>query len=69
MSETKSQEQQILNWLKAGNALTPLEALERFNALRLGGRIYDLKKHGYKIETEIVKLPSGKRVAAYKIAS
>ncbi|WP_367456383.1 helix-turn-helix domain-containing protein [Snodgrassella alvi] len=38
-----SQSEQILKYLQAGNALTPLEALRKFNYLRLGVRIYDLR--------------------------
>ena len=38
-----SQSEQILKYLQAGNALTPLEALRKFNCLRLGVRIYDLR--------------------------
>lgn len=67
MNNTQSQEAKILEWLKAGNSLTPLEALERFNTLRLGGRIYGLRKLGYDIKTENYKTPSGKHVARYRL--
>ncbi|WP_425319065.1 helix-turn-helix domain-containing protein [Snodgrassella alvi] len=36
-SENYSQSKQILDYLQSGNALTPLEALRKFNCLRLGG--------------------------------
>lgn len=62
---TQSQESQILEFLKAGNRLTPLEALERFNTLRLGGRIYDLRKKGWNIKSQTYETPSGKHVAQY----
>lgn len=67
MSETKSQETQILDWLKAGNSITPAEAYERFQTLRLGGRIYDLRQKGYNIKSEDFKTPSGKHVARYSL--
>lgn len=63
-----SQGEQILAYLSAGNALTPLDALNKFGCFRLGARIYDLKKDGYAIQTELVEI-GGKRVARYHIAS
>lgn len=62
MSQTK----EILKHLEAGNSLTPLEALEKFDCFRLGARCYDLRKEGYNIQSEIVKNPwNGKRYAKY----
>ena len=46
MISKKSQIDEILNYLQAGNVLTPLEAMHKFNCLRLGARIYDLRQHG-----------------------
>ena len=43
------QKQQILNYLKGGNTLTPVEALNKFGCMRLGARIYDLKRDGHPI--------------------
>jgi hypothetical protein len=34
-----NQEQQILNYLREGNAVTPLLALERFGCMRLASRV------------------------------
>lgn len=48
MSQT--QNIQILNYLKKGKPLTPLEALEKFGCWRLSARIYELRKN-YIIET------------------
>ena len=47
-----SQEKQILNYLRAGNSLTPLEALHKFGCFRLGARIWDLRHSGYNIINE-----------------
>jgi len=63
--DTTSQEKLILEALKRGEKLTPLEILKRFNCYRASGRIHDLRNQGYDIVTEIVKVPSGKRVARY----
>lgn len=67
MNKTTSQNQAILNWLKQGHALTPLEALDRFGTLRLGGRIWDLRREGHKIKTETHVTALGKRVARYRL--
>lgn len=48
-----TQNQNILQYLKAGNRITPLEALNKFGSLRLGARIHDLKRLGYNIQKEI----------------
>ena len=60
-----TQSEQILNHLKAGHSITPLEALDKFGVFRLGARVYDLKREGYDIRTERLALPSGKHVARY----
>lgn len=53
---TKTQSEGILNYLKHNKrGITPLQALSMFGCLRLGARIYDLKKQGYNIETKIVR--------------
>ena len=61
-----SQSEQILAYLLAGNRLTPLDALRMFGSLRCGGRIFDLRKQGYDIRTEMVER-NGKRFAEYWI--
>jgi hypothetical protein len=66
-SERHGQAEKILAYLKAGNRITPIESLKLFGCFRLGARIYDLKKAGFQIESEMVKVPSGKRVASYRL--
>lgn len=61
-----SQCEDILRHLQSGQPITPLEALERFGCMRLGGRIYDLKKSGHKIRTDLVE-KNGKRFASYTL--
>jgi hypothetical protein len=63
-----SQCEEILRYLQSGKPLTPLEALEKFGCFRLGGRIYELKQQGHKIETNMIKR-NGKRYAEYRLAS
>jgi hypothetical protein len=61
-----NQSKEILDYLKGGNTLTPIEALERFKCFRLAARINDLRDAGYLIKTIKQKTPSGKSIACYK---
>ncbi len=70
MTETKnkSQVQQILNAMLAGQKITALKAIDKFKCLRLASRIAEIKSTGkYKIKSEFIKLKSGKRVKEYSI--
>lgn len=62
----ESQSTAILNHMLAGNSISPLEALNLFGCMRLGGRRYDLVKDGWDVKTDIVK-ENGKRFARYSI--
>ena len=67
---SESQAKKILNYLLDGNSITPLEALDRFNCMRLGARIKDIEEMlGYPPERKRVKVTNrdGKEVwvAAY----
>ncbi len=62
-----SQNQQILRHLQAGGSLTPLEALHRFDCMRLGARIHDLRELGHEIHSDTVRLSNGKCVARYSL--
>jgi hypothetical protein len=64
----KSQEDSILDYLKTGKSITPIDALNMFGCFRLGARIFDLKKKGYHIEEMDTEL-NGKRFARYFLAS
>jgi orotate phosphoribosyltransferase-like protein len=63
-----SQENQILEYLKTGKSITPLDALKLFGCFRLGARIWDLKKKGYHIE-EVDTHINGKTFARYYLAT
>jgi len=60
-----SQAGRILAYLRAGNRLTPLEALERFQCFRLAARIHELRREGWDICERAVETRGGKRVAEY----
>ena len=62
----RTQNEQILEYLKAGNTLTPLEALREFGSFRLGARIFNLKEKGYNIETKLVS-NGKKKFAQYRL--
>ena len=62
-----AQNTQILAALKRGERITALDALMRFECLRLAGRVHELRADGYAIETEIIDV-NGKRIARYRLA-
>ena len=66
---SQTQSAQILKALKNGERLTHLDAEKRFNCLRLGARIYDLKQQGHNIISERITVPSGKTVAQYRLVA
>lgn len=67
MSE-KTQREEIAKYLKSGKSLTALEALNKFGCMRLGARIWELKKEGrqiHKYTTRVGRGEEAKRVACY----
>jgi hypothetical protein len=65
MESTDSQNALIKGWLLNGHSLTQLEALTQFGCLRLAARIANLRDKGFNVETDMVTLENGKRVARY----
>jgi hypothetical protein len=63
-----TQKAQVRAWLLQGNHLTPLEALRRFNSLRLSAIIFDLREEGLPIKTDKIVVSTRKRVADYYIS-
>lgn len=43
-----------LQHMQQHGSITPAEAVDKFHCYRLGARIFDLKKRGTPIKTEIV---------------
>lgn len=65
---SSSQKARILEHMRMGHSITPLEALNSFGCLRLGARIADIKAEGYLVHTEMIKDPrTGKRYAQYSL--
>lgn len=68
----RNQKEQILEHIEKYGSITPLEAQKLYGCMRLGARIWDLRRDGYVIVREIVEVEtrSGKaRVARYRMAA
>ena len=63
-----TQTQTILRHLKSLGSISPQEAFRDYQITRLAARILDLKKAGYRIETEMREHPlTGTRYARYTL--
>lgn len=52
----ESREVRLLKYLQTYRNITSLEAIKLFGETRLSARIYDLKKKGFKFNTETVRV-------------
>ena len=50
-----TQSEKVLRHLRDYGSITPMEALNDYGIMRLGARIYDLKREGHVITREIVE--------------
>jgi hypothetical protein len=50
------------------DGITALDALREAGCMRLAARISDLRAAGHDIDSEMVTVGSGKRVARYRLA-
>ena len=61
----------ILRYLREEGSISPLDALREFGCMRLGARVYDLKRRGYEIgtamETRINKYGKAVSYARYSL--
>ena len=69
----KSQKDLILAYLEQNGSITPLEAQKLFGCMRLGARIWDLRRDGYEIQKEMVTVETRNGgtavVARYRLAA
>lgn len=68
MADKQTQHRRILEYLKTGKVLTPLQALGVAGTMKLATRVGELIKQGYPIVKEWYRTPSGKRVMSYRMA-
>ena len=61
-----SQNEAILNHLRAGGSLTALDALRLYGCLRLAARIKELESYGVRIAHATIKA-NGKRFSQYTL--
>ena len=64
--KTSSQTEKIIQWLKLGHSITPINALKMFGCFRLSGRIHELKSKGYDIKTNMIEMQD-KKFAEYSL--
>lgn len=60
-----TQAQTLLNALRNGERLTMLSALQRYQVMACSQRMTDLRAEGHPIQSRMIELPNGKRVAEY----
>ena len=53
-----TQKEMILNHLKKYHKLTDLEAYRDYGIRRTGARVWDLRREGYNIRTELTTKPN-----------
>lgn len=66
-----TQTEQIRAHLESGQSITPLQALSEYGCLRLGARIYELRREGMAIARDLVTHPRNpkKHFARYRLGS
>lgn len=63
-----TQNEMVLEYLEGHKeGLTSLEALQMFGCSRLASRVADLRRQGHRVQSELIRLPNGKRVAQYRL--
>lgn len=69
IESSESQNKKILDYLKKGNRLTSLEALNMFGCMRLASRISDIRKNhpDINIVVDRIETATKKKVAQYYI--
>ena len=54
-----TQNEMILQHLEQNGSITPQEAMSKYRCMRLGARVYDLKRMGHRITSERVSYING----------
>ena len=64
-----SQNEKILNHLRSGAHITPLEAMGLFGVYRLAARIFELRNQGHNIVTDVKADGTGRTYSRYSLAA
>ena len=67
-----SQASKLIEYMEKHDNVTALDALSALGIMRLGARIYDLRRAGYEIKTTSVRVPTREGsavVAGYSLVS
>jgi hypothetical protein len=67
MTEIATQRKLILDHLKKGFTMTPMDGLRIAGTMKLATRVGELIKAGHPIVKEWFPLPNGKKVMSYKL--
>lgn len=65
--ENPNQTTKILLYMKAGNSITPIQALEMFGSFRLGARIHNIRAMGFNVKTDLITTSTKKVIAEYSL--
>ena len=65
--ENPSQKTRILLYMKAGNKITGMEALNLFDCWRLPARIGEIKKMGFDVNMELITTNTKKVIGEYSM--
>jgi hypothetical protein len=63
----KPQARKILAHLRAGKSITPMEALTVYSIFRLAASIFEIRKLGYNVETDVREDEQGHKYARYTL--
>lgn len=67
MKENPTQTTKILLYLKEGNKLTGMDALNLFNCWRLGARIFQIREMGFNVIMKLITTNTGKVIGEYSL--
>lgn len=57
----------VLSYMNKNGSITTMEAFSKLNITRLSGRIHELRRHGFDIESTNVVTEDGKRYVRYSL--
>lgn len=67
LKSKQSQNAQVYRFMREQGRINALQAVNQLGCFRLASRIYDLKREGYNIATEIKSMSDGRHWAEYHL--